>query len=142
MHGPNADRENTWSYIQEALDAGYNVEVDVWYKDGQFWLGHDAPSEAVSLEQLAHVDLWLHCKNAEALSELIKINLEHMNYFWHESDERTLTSQGWVWTSPGKSLTHNSIAVLPELHSWWDISYADGYCSDYIATILDRIDDE
>ena len=37
-----------------------------------------------------------------------------LNYFWHQEDDYTLTSQGYIWTYPGKSLTSNSVMVLPE----------------------------
>ena len=31
IDGPNPERENSPEYIEEALKAGYDVEVDVWY---------------------------------------------------------------------------------------------------------------
>ncbi len=48
--GPNPERENSPEYIEEALNAGYDVEVDVWYDCAteKFWLGHDEPQYDVS----------------------------------------------------------------------------------------------
>ena len=43
LNGPNKERENHPDYIWEALQAGYEVEIDVWWVDGKFKLGHDEP---------------------------------------------------------------------------------------------------
>jgi hypothetical protein len=43
ISGPNPERENHPDYILEALQAGYEVEIDVWFVDGKFKLGHDGP---------------------------------------------------------------------------------------------------
>jgi hypothetical protein len=37
-------KENSPDYIWRAIQAGYNVEVDVWFVDGKFKLGHDEPT--------------------------------------------------------------------------------------------------
>lgn len=147
INGPNPERENAPDYIQEALDAGYDVEVDLWHVDGKWFLGHDEPKYEIDPRFLVNENLWIHCKNTAALDEIqmmmnVLSRLRKPNYFWHEEDERTLTSQGLIWTYPGKELAHLSIAVLPERFPDWDISKAIGFCSDYIATIIDRLDDE
>ena len=43
LNGPNKEHENHPDYIWEALQAGYEVEIDVWWVDGKFKLGHDEP---------------------------------------------------------------------------------------------------
>ena len=43
LTGSNPERENSQTYIQEALNKGFNVEVDVWVVNNQIYLGHDAP---------------------------------------------------------------------------------------------------
>ena len=35
INGKQPDRENSPSYILEAIDAGYSVEVDVWLSEGE-----------------------------------------------------------------------------------------------------------
>ena len=35
------DRENSPDYINEALKNGFDVEVDVRFENGKFFLGHD-----------------------------------------------------------------------------------------------------
>lgn len=54
------------------------------------------------------------------------------NYFWHQEDDVTITSIGYFWTYPGKQLTKNSIAVMPETKDFIEINNAYGICSDYI----------
>jgi hypothetical protein len=40
LSGRNPESENSPSYINMALKLGYDVEVDVWYIDGKWYLGH------------------------------------------------------------------------------------------------------
>ena len=122
-----SDRENSPDYIEEALDQDFDVEVDVWYIDNQFWLGHDKPQYKVSEGFLEHSNLWCHAKNIQALYVMSKSS--NIHYFWHQEDDVTLTSRGYLWTYPGKQLTEKSICVLPEKKL--DIEVA-GVCSDFI----------
>ena len=57
-NGKNVDRENSPDYIQEALDEGYDVEIDVWVKDDKFFLGHDEPEYTTDKEFLMKDGLW------------------------------------------------------------------------------------
>ena len=50
--------------------------------------------------------------------------------FWHQEDDVTLTSNGYIWTYPGKQLTTKSICVLPELKKQ-NHSACYGICTDY-----------
>ena len=43
INGKNESLENSKSYIKRALDLGYDVEVDVWFNNKTFYLGHDEP---------------------------------------------------------------------------------------------------
>jgi hypothetical protein len=43
ISGPNPEQENHPDYIWAAIQAGYDVEVDVWFENGKFMLGHDEP---------------------------------------------------------------------------------------------------
>ena len=45
--------ENTPVYIREAVDAGYEVEIDVWGDTkGGLHLGHDGPAQKVDMDWL------------------------------------------------------------------------------------------
>lgn len=136
INGKNPERENSPDYILEALQQGYEVEVDIWYtwkdvdKFGWF-TGHDEPTyEFNMIEFVPYFDkMWFHCKNLESLS---RINEWDTHYFWHQEDDYTLTSKGFIWTYPNKPLTNNSICVLPEdNYPLWNFS-CYGICSDFI----------
>jgi hypothetical protein len=130
LNGPNEVRENSPYYIMEAIDEGYDVEVDLWWVDGKVYLGHDEPQYEVSDEWLGErIDkLWIHCKNVESLNWIRNTSL---HYFWHEQDTLTLTSKNHMWVYPSKQPIIGSIAVMPEIHND-DISKCLGVCSDFI----------
>ena len=130
LNGPNEDRENSPYYIMEAIDEGYDVEVDLWWVNGRVYLGHDEPQYEVSDEWLGErIDkLWVHCKNVDSLNWNRNTSL---HYFWHEQDTLTLTSKNYMWVYPGKQPIIGSIAVMPETHND-DISNCLGVCSDFI----------
>jgi hypothetical protein len=135
ISGPNPERENHPEYIFEALQAGYDVEVDVWFIDGKFMLGHDEPQYEFPFPLLDNnfPKMWLHCKNIQALEVLHSLDSkgEKINYFWHQEDTVTLTSKNYIWAYPGKQPIKNSIAVIPEIHND-DVDTCFGICSDYI----------
>ena len=128
INGPIIDRENSPKYINEALDLGFNVEVDVWYENNTFYLGHDNPKYQVDAKYLNNKNFWCHAKNIEAMEALDKIN---GIFFWHQNDDVVLTSNGYFWTYPGKKLLKNSICVLPENSNIKNFN-CSGICSDFI----------
>jgi hypothetical protein len=134
LNGPNPQRENSIQYIQEALDKGFDVEIDVWSKNGVFYLGHDTYQYEVNLHWLEErIDnLWIHCKNIEALEIFYWFNItKKFHFFWHQEDTVTLTSLGSIWAYPGKQPIKHSIAVMPEIYND-KLSSCIGICSDYI----------
>lgn len=128
INGINKKYENNPTYIQSAINKGYNVEIDVWYKNA-FFLGHDRPQFKVSQKFLENKKFWCHAKNLEALEKLQKLKTK---YFWHQEDDYTLTSNGYIWTYPGKKLSKKSICVLPELNKKKLPKLISGICSDFI----------
>jgi hypothetical protein len=135
INGKLIERENHPDYIDEAITLGYDVEIDVWGIDGELFLGHDNPQYKTDFDWLTQrsSNLWIHCKNIDALLYFTDIDysLELFNYFWHENDTVTLTSENWIWAFPGKQPINGSIAVLPEIYND-DVSEVAGICSDYI----------
>lgn len=136
LTGINKQKENTIEYITAALNQGYECEIDVWFHKNEFYLGHDAPLEKITINFfLKHSDvLWIHCKNIQALDQLKKY--EQINYFWHESDKYTLTSKNYIWTYPGEKTSDNSILV--SLSSENIHPKVLGICSDYIQTLKEK----
>lgn len=134
MNGPNPRNENKPSYIQQALDLGYDVEVDVWLVDGYPFLGHDDPKWPVDDAFLKKERLWCHAKNREALEFLVATGT---NCFWHEDDKYTLTSKGVIWAYPGQPAGPLGVQVMPERTRDGPDENAWGICSDYV--ILEKI---
>jgi hypothetical protein len=126
--------ENIPEYIDIALSEGYDVEIDVWYKNNNIYFGHDFPQYVVDLSWIKErrEKLWIHCKCIESLLFFGSLS-ERFNYFWHETDTVTLTSLNHIWAYPGKQPIKNSIAVMPEINN--DIlTHCIGICSDNIVS--------
>jgi hypothetical protein len=134
--GPNMSLENKESEIFQRLKDGWDVEFDVWYKDGTWWLGHDsAADQLIDLRILQHPRSWVHCKNLHALEKCIEMNNVHC--FTHDSDEATLTSKQYIWCYPGHILGNRSVCVMPERAglSIADMATCGAVCSDFIPSI-------
>ena len=127
-NGENHKNENRPEYIVETLNKKFDVEIDIWFEKNSFYLGHDKPDYKVDNNFITLRKLWFHAKNIEALHQLQKMKLV---CFWHQKDDVTLTSNGFIWTYPGWKLTPNSICVLPEKYKIKKFNCA-GICSDYI----------
>lgn len=137
LRGPDKEKENNPEQIEKALNAGFDVEVDVRMKDGKLWLGHDFPQYEMPSEYLKNsYHFWFHCKDFESFAWFQGYNFsgEHItNFFWHDTDDYVFTSLNWIWVYPGKPLVPQmSICVLPELDEdpirWRD---AAGVCTDW-----------
>jgi hypothetical protein len=122
--------ENQPSYIDDAIELGYDVEVDIWYIGDRLYLGHDLAQYQIDIHWLENrkSKLWIHCKNHPALELMYQTDL---HYFWHDEDDVTITSKGIIWAHPKIKPLEKSIAVLPENHNW-PVGDCLGVCSDYI----------
>lgn len=145
--GPSCELENTPSEIHSCLLMGLDVEIDVWFVQGNWWLGHDQPTHQTTVDLLTQSGMWIHAKNDEAAFELrvLMQHKPHINFFWHQEDHRTLTSQGHWWTYSGQSLCAHSVAVMPEWHmplhqlkTWCGHQSCAAVCSDWISIIQPR----
>lgn len=135
-NGPNELLENSPEQILQTLDRGYDCEIDFWIVDNVFYLGHDAPQYQIEKHFIEDTRYWIHAKNLNALYYLLGTKL---NFFWHQTDDFTLTSNGYIWAYPGKELTNKSIMVMPE---WQDKTLNNardascyGVCSDYVGQL-------
>ena len=143
INGKFESYENEPNYIDNAISEGYDVEIDVWYKDGILWLGHDTPQYSFHKDMTWFKDrihkLMIHCKNPEAASffyfenqKFVKEGHPGYHYFCHETDTIALTSKGYMLGYPGKQPMEGTIAMMPEYYDD-DISDCIGVCSDDIA---------
>jgi hypothetical protein len=115
---------------------GYDVEIDLYSINNNLFLGHDAPIYPITLKYLYDNinNLWIHCKNEEALYSLIHTNF---NYFWHQNDDFTLTSYNFIWTYPEKQQRYSSKQVIldfdpitKEKYKYYKSKCIYGLCSD------------
>lgn len=122
--------ENDPDYIVAAIQSGYDVEVDVWAHK-QIWLGHDGPEYPCPLKFLFEHkhSLWIHCKNLDALH--ILSDFKDLNIFWHQEDDYTLTSHGYIWTYPRKITCAKSVLVVDNATEYHGAE-CFGLCSDYL----------
>jgi hypothetical protein len=135
--GPDPKSENKPDQIQKVINMGFDVEIDVWHDDNCWYLGHDTPETKVDELFLKNTSLWCHAKNLSALEKMLELNI---HCFWHQEDDFTLTSKGFIWTYPDKKLTKNSIAVLKNLsHNKTKIPECAGICSDWVYDIRDNL---
>lgn len=126
--GPNPDYENNPAHIK-SITSYYDCEIDVWRVDGNLFLGHDKPQYPVDISFFNYNGLWCHAKNLDALYYLKNLNI---TTFFHNIDDYTLTSNGYIWTYPGKPVTRNSI-IVDTSKDWFQKNYdCYGVCVDYI----------
>lgn len=130
VSGQNKYSENNPSQILNSINLGFDVEIDVWKINCDFFLGHDMPQYRVDMGFLKTTGLWCHAKNNLALESLLLV--PGINCFWHENDKYTITSHGFIWVYPGMPLVQGSIAVMPESvnYSISDLSICYGVCTD------------
>lgn len=132
LQGPNPDKENHPDYLRSALKQGFQVELDVRFLDGTYILGHDEPQYEVPKNFLSNNRFWVHAKDVTTLHMLMdRGNFIHC--FFHGEDDCAITSQGWIWTYPGKPIvTPRSIAVMPErVPPPYSIKAGGGVCTDF-----------
>lgn len=130
INGSNPQKENHPIYINDALNKGYYVEIDVWFVDGKWFLGHDNPQYEISFDFLFERNFYLHAKNGDAYYEMWKQC--ELNCFWHTDENWILTTYNEIWTYPNEQLYPKSICVLPELGYKGDLKKCSGICSDFV----------
>lgn len=101
LEGINPNLENNPEQITKVINVGFDVEIDLRTKNGKLFLGHDYSQYETSYEWLEtnSKSLWVHAKDYESVEFLRRTDF---NWFWHDKDEMTLTSQGFIWSNIGK----------------------------------------
>lgn len=146
LYGPDKDNENKPEQILKAIQLGYDVEIDIWANlvDGyiELKLGHDFPQYRLPKDFLEqnYSKLWIHCKNSLAFESML-FKKSCFNSFWHTSEDFVLTTFGYCWVYPNKTLLSNSIAVLPEIcnYTFTELAKTSGICSDSIVYYRQQI---
>jgi len=127
-------RENRPSYIDCALQLGYDVEIDIRYCKGEFWLGHDTPDYKIPeiwINTRKHM-LWFHCKD---IFSAIRLKDMKVNYFCHTADPYVPVSSGHFWVHD-LSLPIDTNCIIPLLGkldiSNYNNSWHHAICTYYI----------
>jgi hypothetical protein len=136
LNGANLKLENTEEYIDVALENGFDVEIDLWKINNEYFLGHDKPCNEVSLEWIENRKhkLWIHTKNFNAFESLLKINREFI-FFYFTLEPLVLVSNGKIWTHSPEKIANPKNCIIPLLekntvrknqyNEWF------GICTDY-----------
>jgi hypothetical protein len=130
--------ENRIELLEENAKAGMKSECDVWWRRGNFYLGHDHPATQISLDWLiAHKDpLLLHAKDIETFHKLKSIRDEEgidFHIFYHTDEDVILTTYGEVIVYPGVPVLEGWVSMMPEMCGYRLFSNsAIAYCSDYL----------
>ena len=126
LEGINTELENKPEQITKVINVGFDVEIDLRTKNGKLFLGHDYPQYKIDYEWLEtnNKSLWIHAKDYESVDFLRTTNF---NWFWHDKDEMTLTSHGYIWSNIGKYV-NNGITVCLDYQEL--PSYILGVCTD------------
>lgn len=131
-YGREINFENEPQRVLEVLEV-LDCEIDVWYYNDKFYLGHDEPFYHIDRHFLHNPGLWIHCKNKEALLELNKINDGNLNFFWHQNDDCTLTSKGYIWAFPGHEVSSPKLVMVSK--NWTPADHLEikpyAVCTDY-----------
>lgn len=132
INGVELDVENTTYGIDRCLDLSLDIEIDIWYLDDAFYLGHDFPKQKIDETYLTNPKIWCHAKNTDALFHMKNNSLIHC--FWHNTDDYTITSKGIIWAYPGKKINNLAVCVSPEKYNYsiCELERAYGICSDDI----------
>lgn len=139
LDGPKPREENNPMIVRQRLQQGFSVECDVWYKQGELWLGHDAPEYAIRWSDLLDPRLLIHAKDGPTLEYLLhRIGTEgvDMEVFYHTTEDYILTNKGRVIVYPGKALLKGSLCMMPERASYnaEEKKKAAWICSDSITS--------
>lgn len=142
INGVYKDLENTPEYIDMAINKGFDVEIDIWNINKNFYLGHDKPEFLIDLnwivERKNHI--WVHTKNFLSIKYLLDTELR---FFFHEKEAHTIIyNTKLIWSHNLQEA--DSCSIIPLLDkdvldvylnkSLINIHVA-GICSDYVERI-------
>ena len=112
VNGSVPEKENRPSYIDSAIQLNYEVEVDLRFINGEFWLGHDTPQYKIEIPWMVKRKqyLWFHCKDKNSVIELINLNKE-FKFFCHTNDNFVLTNTNKIWVHDLEGVINNTCII-------------------------------
>jgi len=93
-YGTEIENENKPEYIDQAIQDGFYVEIDIWTEGEKVFLGHDEPKYEVTMQWLLerHDSVYLHAKNISSF--LYFKERTRFNTFYHTTEDFVVTSNG------------------------------------------------
>lgn len=134
LNGRISQLENYPTYINWAIENGFDVEIDLRMSDGKLYLGHDTPDNRVDLQWLINRNksLWVHCKDLESVAYCEKLRV-----FCHTQDPFCIVYPKHIWVHD-LSLKLNKNCIIPLLSKEdidnFDFTRVDdlgGICTDF-----------
>lgn len=142
LSGPIPERENAPDYIQEAIDKGYDVEIDARLNPTGLFLGHDHPDHKIVLEWVLNrrEHLWVHAKDFNSLNLLLALGVR---VFYHQSERHTIIGNTrLIWSHDVSEADTGSVIPLigeGEVASFLAEGRAEvpfhGICSDFVESL-------
>jgi hypothetical protein len=141
--GPEVESENHPDFIDKAISTGFEVEVDLRFIDGDFWLGHDEPQWRISEEWMSsrRNKIWFHCKDFESATALINTKNGY-KFFCHSNEPYVCTSHNYLWVHDlSYEIDKNCIIPLisdKDLTNHPLYKNCHGICTDYPSKIVNE----
>ena len=132
INGSIPKMENKPDYITNAVNLGFDVEVDLWIVNDELFLGHDYPQYKITHRWLRERrnHLWIHCKDIQSAKDCWIYQS-----FCHTADPFTYTSTGKIWLHDLTMKVDNRVIIpllssadIEKLHLFDD---AFAVCTDY-----------
>jgi len=145
LFGRDPCMENNPDYIKAAIEKGFDVEIDVWWKDDVYYLGYDEPQYQVDNQffNTYILHLWCHAINASTFSHLLQ-DFPNIHVFRHDVDSIVLTSKAIPRAYPGQPIDSHTVCVMPEQargkYTHKDLDDCRGICSDYVGWYKQQAD--
>lgn len=134
-------RENEPAFLLDCIALGFHVEVDLWFADGAYFLGHDEPTHRIDLADFDREEVIFHLKNAHVP------HLERADAFAIENDPYVLTRRGLLWMNYGQPANPQGVMCSPELvgdprpvaEFARSVRHAAGICTDHPVLVRDAL---
>ena len=125
------------SFTRENKGLSYGAYSDAFlkFKDSyDYFVFIEDDLVTVKKDYLKNENFWCHAKNLNALHWMLQ---EEILCFWHQEDDYTMTSNGFIWTYPLKDVTEKSIIVCKTLEDTLKYSKMNvyGICSDHVGVL-------
>lgn len=133
VNGPDKRLENDIATIVHRCSNGLYSEIDIWYVNSKWYIGHDSPEEEIALEYLISPYLFIHAKNVDAFHELQIISNSHglnLRIFYHTEEHYALTTRGETIIYPGLPEKDGWLYMMPE-RTKLTLQSSGMICSDY-----------